>query len=87
MGEQSKEEAILRVQWLDLIYSQLSMLLKILTNAPWAEMDLMKETPGPHADGFIVSTFVQVTNSMGNVSLQQKKILPRSKQAPLLLKY
>ena len=65
MGAWSKEKAILRSQLLDLIYSQSSMIYKILPNAPQAQMDPLKETLGPHANGFINSTVSQVTRSMG----------------------
>lgn len=68
----SKEEAILRAQQLDLIYSQLGMLYKILPNAPQAEMDPTKETHGHHVDGIIGFVVGKVTSFMVNVSLEQQ---------------
>lgn len=69
MEAQCKEEYILRSQQLDLIYSQLAMLYKILPNPPRGETDPTKEIPGPHANGVFGSIVVQVINSMGQVSL------------------
>lgn len=58
MGEQSEDEAILRAQQLDLIYSPLAILYKILPNAPRAEMDPMRVTPIPHANRVIDSMVI-----------------------------
>ena len=69
MGAQTKEEEILRMQQLNLIYSQSSMLYKILPNAPHVEIDPTKETPNPHVRGVIGSVVVQVTSLMGKVAL------------------
>ena len=70
MGEQTKEDEILKSQQLYLIYSQSRILYKILPNSPRVETDPMKETLDPHANGVIGSIVGQVTNSMGQVSLQ-----------------
>lgn len=72
MGEWSKKEAILRSKQLDVIYSKLGMLYKILPNSPQVEIDPMKEMHIPHVDGVIGSIVGQVTNYLGQVSLQQK---------------
>ena len=79
MGAQSKEEAILRAQQLDLIYFQSGMLYKILSNNPRAETYPTKETPSPHADGVIDSIVSQVKNSMGQVNLQQNTTTSQNK--------
>ena len=58
MGKNSEEEAILRSQQLDWIYSQSSILYKILQNTHRPEMDTMKETPGLHAHRVIGSMVI-----------------------------
>lgn len=70
MGEWSKEEAILKAQHLDLIYSQSGLLYQIMPNVPRAKMDLTKVILGPPIDGVINSMVSQVTSSMGKVSLR-----------------
>jgi len=60
MGEQMDKEAILTTQQLNLIYPQSCMLYKILPNVARAEMDPMKATSNPHADGVIGSAIGQV---------------------------
>lgn len=70
----TEEEAIIRAQQLDLVYSQSRVLYDILPNAPRAEMDPMKFVPGPHADGVVDS--VQNTAAQQNVNQSQKQENP-----------
>ena len=51
----SEEEAILRAQQLDLIYSQPWILYEIIPKAPRPTHDAEKPKPGPHADGVVGS--------------------------------
>jgi hypothetical protein len=71
----SEEEAIMRAQQLELIYSQSDMLYEILPDAPWSTFDLTKPKSGPHVDGIVGSTqnkpTDQLSNQMQQLSLQQ----------------
>ena len=67
MGEQAEEEAILRAQQLDLIYSQSRMLYKILHNTARTKTDPTKITHGPHVDAVINFKVGQVMSLMGKV--------------------
>ena len=49
---QNEEQAIFRVQELDLIYAQFSLLYEIIPNAPCSSFD-PKVKPGPHANGIV----------------------------------
>ena len=49
----NEEEAILRAQQLDLIYSQSGILYEIIPEAPRPTHDAEKPKPGPHADGVV----------------------------------
>ena len=49
---QNEEQAIFRVQELDLIYAQSGLLYEIIPNAPRSSFD-PKVKPGPHADGIV----------------------------------
>ena len=51
-GVQNEEQAIFRVQKLDLIYAQSGLLYEIIPNAPCSSFD-PKVKPGPHADGIV----------------------------------
>ena len=51
----NEEEAILRAQQLDLIYSQSGILYEIIPEAPRPTHDVEKPKPGPHADGVVGS--------------------------------
>ena len=51
----SEEEAILRAQQLDLIYSQSGILYEIIPEAPRPTHDAEKPKPGPHAYGVVGS--------------------------------
>jgi hypothetical protein len=71
----SEEEAIMRAQQLELIYSQSGMLYEILPDAPWSTFDKTKLKFGPHADGIVGSTQSnptdQLSNQLQQLSLQQ----------------
>ena len=54
-GVTSEEEAILRAQQLDLIYSQSGILYEIILEAPRPSHEAEKPNPGPHADGLLGS--------------------------------
>ena len=47
----NEEEAILRAQQLDLIYSQSGILYEIIPEAPRPIHNVEKPKPGPHVDG------------------------------------
>ena len=51
----NEEEAILRAQQLDLIYSQSGILYEIIPEAPRPTHDAEKPKPGPHVDGVVGS--------------------------------
>jgi hypothetical protein len=49
----SKEDAIMRAQQLELIYSQSGLLYDIFPDAPRSILDKTRQRSGPHADGII----------------------------------
>ena len=51
-GVKNEEQAIFRVQELDLIYAQSSLLYEIFPNDPHSSFD-PKVKPGPHADDIV----------------------------------
>ena len=51
----NEEEAIIRAQQLNLIYSQSRILYEIIPEAPRPAHDVEKPKPGPHADGVVGS--------------------------------
>ena len=55
MGVTNEEEAILRAQQLDFIYSQSGILYEIIPYAPRPTQNVEKPKPGPHADGVVGS--------------------------------
>ena len=54
-GVVTKDEAIARAQYLDLVYSQNGTLYDLLPNAAQANTDPSKPSSSPHADGVIIS--------------------------------
>ena len=62
-GVQNEEQAIFRVQELDLIYTQSSLLYEIIPNAPHSSFN-PKVKPGPHADGIAGCTSAKPTDSV-----------------------
>jgi hypothetical protein len=55
-GVFSEEDAIMRAQQFELIYSQSSLLYNILPDAPRSILDKTRKRVGPHADGIVGST-------------------------------
>ena len=62
-GVQNEEQAIFRVQELDLIYAQSGLLYEIIPNAPRSSFD-PKIKPGPHANGIVGCTSAKSTDSV-----------------------
>ena len=55
LGVTNEEEAILKAQQLDLIYSQSGILYEIISEAPRPTHDVEKPKPSPHVDGVVGS--------------------------------
>jgi hypothetical protein len=55
-GVFSEEDAIMRAQQIELIYSQSSLLYEIFPDAPHSILDKTRQRAGPHADGIVGST-------------------------------
>jgi hypothetical protein len=51
----SEEDAIMRDQQLELIYSQSSLLYEIFPNVPYSILGKTRQRVGPHADGIVGS--------------------------------
>jgi len=62
----SEEEAIMRAQKMELIYSQSGMLYEILLDALRSTFDKSKQKFGPHADGIVGSTQSKSTDQLTN---------------------
>ena len=60
---QNEEQAIFRVQELDLIYAQSRILYEIIPNAPHSSFD-PRIKPGPHADGIVGCTSAKPSDSI-----------------------
>jgi hypothetical protein len=60
----------MRVQQLELIYSQYGFLYEILLDASRSILDKTRQRYGPHADGIICSTQTKPTDPLSN-QLQQ----------------
>ena len=60
----NEEEAILRAQQLDLIYSQSGILYEIIPEAPRPSHKAEKPKPGPHADGVVGSVNTPTVESL-----------------------
>jgi hypothetical protein len=71
----SEEEAIMRAQQLELIYSQSDMMYEILPDAPQLNLDKTKHNSWPCIDGIVGSTHSkptdQLTNQLQQLSIQQ----------------
>jgi hypothetical protein len=72
-GVFSEEEAIMRAQQLELIYSQSVLLYEVLLDAPRSILDKARQMSGPHADGIVGSTQAKPTDQLSN-QLQQLSI-------------
>jgi hypothetical protein len=57
-----EEEAIMRVQHIEPIYSQSVLLYEIFLDAPWSILDKARQKSGPHADGIVGSTQANSTD-------------------------
>jgi hypothetical protein len=73
-GEFSEEDAIMRAQHLELIYSQSGLLYEVFPNAPRSILDKTRQRDGPHANGIVGSTQTkpteQLTKKMKQLSIQ-----------------
>jgi hypothetical protein len=71
----SEEEVIMRVQQLELIYSQSDMLYEIFPDVSWSILDKAKKNSGPHADGIVGSVQSKsmdlLSNQLQQLSIQQ----------------
>jgi hypothetical protein len=61
-----KEDAIMRAQQLDLIYSQFGLLYEIFPDAPHSILDNTRQRAGPHADGIFGSTQINPIEQLIN---------------------
>jgi hypothetical protein len=73
-GVFSKEDAIMRAQQFELIYSQSTLLYNILLDAPRSILDKTRQRVGPHADGIVGSAQTkpaeQLTKQLQQLSIQ-----------------
>jgi hypothetical protein len=73
-GVFSEEEAIMRAQQFELIYSQSGLLYQILPEAPRSILDKTRQRVGPHADGIVGSAQTkpaeQLTKQLQQLSIQ-----------------
>jgi hypothetical protein len=74
-GVFSEEEAIMRAQQLELIYSQSGLLYEIFPDAPRSILDKTRQKSGPHVDGIVGSAQAkpadQLSNQLQQLSIQQ----------------
>jgi hypothetical protein len=73
-GVFSEEEAIMRAQQFELIYSQSGLLYQIMPDAPRSILDKTRQRAGPHADGIVGSAQTkpaeQLTKQLQQLSIQ-----------------
>jgi hypothetical protein len=73
-GVFSEEEAIIRAQQFEVIYSQSSLLYTILPDAPRSILDKTRQRAGPHTDGIVGSAQTkpaeQLTKQLQQLSIQ-----------------
>jgi hypothetical protein len=73
-GVFSEEDAIMRAQQFEIIYSQYSLLYNILSDVPRSILDKTRQRVGPHADGIVGSTQTkpaeQLTKQLQQLSIQ-----------------
>jgi hypothetical protein len=62
LGVFSEEDSIMRVQQLELIYSQSGLLYKFFPDAPRSILDKTRQRAGPHADGIVGSAQTKPTD-------------------------
>jgi hypothetical protein len=69
-----EEDAIMRDQQLELIYSQSNLLYEILLDVACSILDKTRQRVGPHADGIVGSTQTnpteQLTKQLQQLSIQ-----------------
>jgi hypothetical protein len=63
-GVFSEEEAIMRAQQFELIYSQSGLLYTILSDAPRSILEKNRQRVGPHADGIVGSAQTNPTEQL-----------------------
>jgi hypothetical protein len=63
-GVFSEEDAIMRAQQFELIYSQSGLLYNILSDAPRSILDKTRQRVGPHADGIVGSARTKPTEQL-----------------------
>jgi hypothetical protein len=72
----SKEDAIMRAQQFELIYSQSSLLYNILPDVPHSILDKTRQRAGPHADGIVslaqTKPAEQLTKKLQQLSIQHR---------------
>jgi hypothetical protein len=68
-----EEDAIMRTQQFELIYSQSGLLYNILPDAPQSILDKTRQRVGPHADGIVGSAQTKTTEQLSK-QLQQVSI-------------
>jgi hypothetical protein len=68
----SEEDAIMRAQLLELIYSQSILLYEIFPDAPHSILDKTRQRVGPHADGIVGSA---QTNPVEQLTKQLQQLL------------
>jgi hypothetical protein len=70
----SEEDAIMRAQQLELIYSQSSLLYEIFPDVPRSILDTTKQRDGPHVDCIVGSAHTnpteQLTKQLQKLSIQ-----------------
>jgi hypothetical protein len=62
----SEEEAIMRAQQIEVIYSQSSLLYEIFPDAPQSILDKARQNSGPRVDGIVGSTQANSTDQLSN---------------------
>jgi hypothetical protein len=72
-GVFSEEEAIMRAQQLELIYSQSGLLYEVFPDVPRSILDKARHKSGPHVDGIVGSAQANPTDQLSN-QLQQLSI-------------
>ena len=72
-GMFTEEQAIIRAQYLDLVYSQLGTLYDLIPNAPRPTNDPSRPAPEPHSDGTIGSVS---TPSSSTTTVKKKSSTP-----------
>jgi hypothetical protein len=72
-GVFSEEDAIMRAQQLELIYSRSGLLYEIFSDAPRSILDKTRQRVGPHVDGIVISSQPKLAEKL-TTQLQQLSI-------------